>query len=254
MARQGRVRSETGIYHVLLRGVETLFDNETDYAQMYDILRKYAKEGQFRLISYALLKNRVHIVLNTLGADIGIALKPVCTSYARYYNRAHGVDGKLFYDRFKSEPVNSVEELRGVSAFINAAALRENAIRASLFEDGEKICEYISDGLNESEFKATKITAVFLEDYECLSHDAIDGIIYALTGVMPKDFAELSNTEQDEAFARLTEKRWMARTKLYEILEVRKPVSAKSVSRKSEDKKEEKPEEKQKNSLSVWLL
>ncbi len=248
MARQGRVQSEMGIYHVLLRGINSLFENEADYAAMCDIFDKYAKDGQFRLIGYALLKNRVHIILNTLGKDIGIALKPVCTSYARHYNRTHGVDGKLFYDRFKSEPINSKEELSKAEAFVNAAAIREDAVRASLSEIESGICDYRADGLTEEEFKDTKITSVFLEDYECLSEQDIEDIIYALAGIMPEEFAGLTKAAQQEIFLKLTEKRWLAKTKLNEILGVKKSPKP------MEKNKEEKSVEKPKSGLSVWLL
>ena len=218
MARQGRTRSETGIYHVLLRGVDMLFGNNADYDQMYNILKKYVYEEQFKLIGYAFLKNRVHLIVNTMGTDIGKTLKPVCTSYARYFNRVHNIEGKLFYDRFKSEPIDMPGMLPKAIAFINAAALRENAVRASIIEDGEQICDYASGDLTEAEFKEHNISEVFLEDYECLSREDINDIIYSLSGVMPEDFQDLSKQKQAEMMLRLTQKRWLAKTRLYKIL------------------------------------
>ena len=46
-------------------------------------------------------------------------MKPICTSYARYFNRVHDLQGKLFYDRYKSEPINDDTALDGLKAFLN---------------------------------------------------------------------------------------------------------------------------------------
>ena len=40
-----------------------------------------------------------------------MTMKPVTTSYARYFNRTHEREGKLFADRFKSEPLETDEEI-----------------------------------------------------------------------------------------------------------------------------------------------
>lgn len=40
-----------------------------------------------------------------------MTMKPVTTSYARYFNRTHNREGKLFAGRFKSEPLETEEEI-----------------------------------------------------------------------------------------------------------------------------------------------
>ena len=40
-----------------------------------------------------------------------MTMKPVTTSYARYFNRTHNREGKLFAGRFKSEPLETDEEI-----------------------------------------------------------------------------------------------------------------------------------------------
>ena len=40
-----------------------------------------------------------------------MTMKPVTTSYARYFNRVHNRQGKLFSGRFISEPLETEEEI-----------------------------------------------------------------------------------------------------------------------------------------------
>lgn len=237
MARQKRTVSETGRYHVLLRGMNNLFADEADYAAFMDIIAKYSRDGGFRLLSYVLLENRVHLVVDTAGGDIGKALKPVCTSYARYFNRTHGENGKLFYDRFKSEPLNSDGELKNAVAFVNfTAAMHDNVYFSAKSMD----CDISNTSLTETDFVSSEIGEMFMEDYDCLSEKELGRYIFELCGVMPKDFKYLEAQRQKEAIEKLCRKRWISKQKLHRLLGVSKNVH--------NDKTESK------NDLSVWLL
>lgn len=256
MARTGRIQSVTGIYHVLLRGVNLLFSEDGDYSEFTQILRRYSENNDIKIFAYTLLKNRVHLVIDA-GDNIGKALKPICTSYARYYNRTHGGSGKLFYDRFKSEPIDTDDDLKDVVAFVNQISQKSGSDYpyCSLSTEGQAI---IYPGkLTANERKSTKITSMFIEDFDCLSQKEINQYIFDLCQIMPKDFKNLSKQELDEAIDKLTKKRWIARTKLFEILGIKKATDPKPKTVKKETPKPEpKPEPKQESrrELSVWLL
>jgi len=256
MARTGRVESRMGIYHVLLRGMNELFLADNDFNEFTAILKKYASLGALKVYSYTLLKNRVHLVVGVSGS-IGLALKPLCTSYARYFNRTYQREGKLFYDRLKSEPINSEGELKNVVCFVNSisASLGENYAYSSISDGGREIC--VPGILSRRELLDTTVSEMFVEDYDCLSKKEIGQYIYALCGVMPSAFNKLSAQEQKEALAKLTEKRWIAKNKLYDILEINRPREA-SPQPKPQPKPQaepvKKPEPEKDRGLSVWLL
>lgn len=244
MARSGRVKSEMGIYHVLLRGMNVLFPEEADFDEFKNLLKKYVREGNIKIFSYTLLKNRIHLIVDA-GEDVGHALKPLCTSYARYFNRTYSREGKIFYDRLKSEPINSQAELKSAVAFVNEAGARmgEDYPHCSRMA-GDNICT--RERLTEAERMSTDITEMYMEDYDCLSQRELDRYIISLCGTSSADFKKLSPEEQQAAIERLTEKRWIARTKLYTILGIKKPR------KKAETDTAEPAGRKQE--LSVWLL
>ncbi len=246
MARSGRVLSEIGIYHVLLRGTNILFPEEADFIEFQELLKKYTNSGSMKIFSYTLLKNRVHLIVQA-GDSVGRTLKPLCTSYARYVNRTYSREGKLFYDRLKSEPINSTDELKNAVAFVNylGASAGEGYPHCSLSGEGGNICT--NDGLSAKERKSIDVKEMFIEDYDCLSSAELDGYIASLSGVLPRDFKNLSTEAQQEALAKLTQKKWIAKTKLYGILGIKKERP------KAKAEKAPKPVEK-KEELSVWLL
>lgn len=261
MARKGRVQSTTGIYHILLRGVNLLFSQSGDYDEFTAILKRYSDAGDVSIYSYSLLNNRIHLVISA-SDDIGKALKPICTSYARYFNRTHGGSGKLFYDRFKSEPIDSDTDLCGVVSFVNSISARigDDYPYCSLSSDGTEICSR-SGKLTKAQLLSTKITDMYIEDYDCLTQKEINQYIFDLCGIMPKDFKNLSPAELTIALATLTKKRWIAKTKLYSILGIKKaqpqkPTAPKTAvpKQKPAPKQEEQKQPEPKRELSVWLL
>jgi len=248
VARTGRLESKIGVYHILLRGMNELFVQDRDYYEFVDILRKYSSSGTFRVYSYTLLNNRVHLVVSVSGS-VGTALKPLCTSYARYFNRTYQREGKLFYDRLKSEPIDSEANLRNVVCFVNAisANISPDYPYSSLSDMGREIC--VPGMLSRRELLDTNVSEMFIEDYDCVSNEDIGRYIFSLCGTLPEDFNTLSAKEQKEALLKLTEKRWIAKNKLYDILGINRPRTAAVSSEKSPQEDVKKDRE-----LSVWLL
>ena len=178
--------------------------------------------------------------------DVGKALKPICTSYARYFNRTYQREGKLFYDRLKSEPINSESELKNVVSFVNriSSSLGENYMYSSLSDDGREIC--VPGILSQRELLDTTVSEMFIEDYDCLSVEEIGQYVHALCGVSPDAFSSLSPQEQKDALAILTKKRWIAKNKLYDILDINRPRTSGEPIQKAQPEKDQ--------GLSVWLL
>lgn len=105
MAREKRRVSENGIYMVSLRGNELqLFKDSRDYDEFIGLLEKYF-DGENGILAYSLSEDTAEFVVKTQQSSITAAMKPLLTSYARYYNRTYMRTGKVFYDRYKSEPV-----------------------------------------------------------------------------------------------------------------------------------------------------
>jgi len=117
MARIPRATSLSGIYHVMLRGVnkQRIFENTEDYYAIFRILhfvqttdtdRKPVDAPNFFLYAYCIMDNHIHLLIQPNGHQLGEVMKRVMTTYAIYFNNTYERIGHLFQDRFKSEPVD----------------------------------------------------------------------------------------------------------------------------------------------------
>jgi len=116
MARKIREISGTGIYHVMLRGVnkQRIFENPSDYEAMYRILKfvqstdvnqHAVAENEYFLYAYCLMDNHLHLLIQPNHNELGQIVKRISTAYALYFNRKYERIGHLFQDRYKSETV-----------------------------------------------------------------------------------------------------------------------------------------------------
>ena len=136
MPRQARKRAESGIYHVMLRGIDRqmIFEDSEDCLYFIDILQQCREECGFKLYAYCLMGNHVHILLKVEEESIETIFKRIGGRYVYYYNVKYRRVGHLFQDRFKSEPVENDTYLLTVLRYIH-----QNPIKAKLCT---KIGEY----------------------------------------------------------------------------------------------------------------
>ena len=121
MPRAARRKSETGIYHVMLRGIgkQNIFEDDLDKKKFITILSECKEKSQFSLYAYCLMNNHVHLLLKTQGEPLEIIFKRIGSNYVYWYNTRYERVGHLFQDRFKSEPVEDELYLKTVIRYIH---------------------------------------------------------------------------------------------------------------------------------------
>ncbi len=107
MPRHPRKLAESGIYHVMLRGVnrDAIFLDDEDCARFLHSLGQAKEASGCSVLAYCLMSNHAHLVLRTGDEPIGAVVKRLGVRYAGWFNRKYGRVGHLFQDRFKSLPV-----------------------------------------------------------------------------------------------------------------------------------------------------
>lgn len=119
MARKARERAGTGIYHVMLRGInkQDIFFDEDDFEAMQWTLaeagvkrnamtRKVVETGLCAIYAYCILNNHVHILLREGTMNVSQVVQKITDRYVFIYNGKYERVGHLFQGRFRSEPVN----------------------------------------------------------------------------------------------------------------------------------------------------
>ena len=109
MPRTSRQKSKTGIYHVMMRGInrQNIFENDEDKIKFLDIISKCKELSGFRLLGYCLMSNHVHILLKEEEESIEKIFRRIGARYVYWYNEKYNRSGHLFQDRFKSEVVEN---------------------------------------------------------------------------------------------------------------------------------------------------
>ena len=109
MPRIARIKSNSNIYHVMIRGInrQNIFEEDDDRICFMKIL-DYCKEiSGFKLYAFALMSNHIHLLIEPAGEALDTVLSRIETRYALWFNRKYQRTGYLFQNRFRSEAVES---------------------------------------------------------------------------------------------------------------------------------------------------
>ena len=111
MPRKARRKSESGIYHIILRGInkQIIFGDEEDHDRFLKTIKKYKIVCGYKVYAYCLMSNHVHLLIRVGQEDLDLIIKRIAGSYVYWYNWKYSRTGHLFQDRFRSEPVDSDE-------------------------------------------------------------------------------------------------------------------------------------------------
>jgi len=130
MPRTRRLKSETGIYHVVLRGInkQTIFEDEEDHEMFLQTLDQYKQMSGYKLLAYCLMGNHVHLLMKTEDESLGQCFKRIGASYVYWYNMKYYRVGHLFQDRYKSEAVETDDYFKVVIRYIHRNPLKAGMV------------------------------------------------------------------------------------------------------------------------------
>ena len=134
MPRQARKKSETGIYHIMLRGInrQRIFEEKEDKDRFIQVISENKTKSEFKIFAYCLMSNHIHLLIQEVEEPIEQIMKRIATKYVYWYNLKYQRVGHLFQDRFKSEPIETDEYLFTVLRYIH-----QNPIKAGICKRNE---------------------------------------------------------------------------------------------------------------------
>lgn len=127
MARKAREKSESGLYHIVLKGNNRLlFVEDDDYRCFLSLLTRLAERDCAEVYAYCLFSETAHLVCKEGLRPLGEWVKALVSAYAVRCNQKYDRVGKLFYDRFLSEPLESDSDLCDAVRFVHRLPLAYN--------------------------------------------------------------------------------------------------------------------------------
>ena len=88
MPRISREKSRSGIYHIMLRGInrQTIFEDAKDNGRFLDTLKEYRDVSGYKLYAYCLMGNHAHLLLKEEQEDLSTIMRRIGASYVYWYN------------------------------------------------------------------------------------------------------------------------------------------------------------------------
>lgn len=147
MARQVRKRSSTGIYHVMIRGINyhTIFEEEEDFKRYLKTLKDYEEKLNYTIYAYCLMDNHVHLLIKEGSEELGKIFQTTGASFVYWYNLKYGRRGYLFQGRYKSEAVESDKYFLSVIRYIHQNPSKAGIIKNIEDYEWSSYREYIGE-------------------------------------------------------------------------------------------------------------
>ena len=129
MPRTARKKSNSGIYHIMLRGInrQTIFEDDEDRIKFVDTIRHYKQKCGFNIYAYCLMDNHVHLIIKENEEPLENVMKRIGVSYVYWYNWKYKRSGHLFQDRYKSQVIEDDSYLLSVIRYVH-----QNPIKATI--------------------------------------------------------------------------------------------------------------------------
>lgn len=169
MPRRARLKSQSNIYHIMLRGInrQQIFFDKEDYHAFESILRHYKSICDYRLYAYCIMGNHIHLLIQTGEIPLEKIFKHIGSTFVYWYNCKYERVGHLFQDRYRSEVVLTDKSYLTVLRYI----LR-NPVKAGLCSlpadypySSSREYVFMKEGITDTDFTFQLIGAEQLRKY-----------------------------------------------------------------------------------------
>lgn len=132
MPRTARKKSESGIYHIIMRGInrQCIFEVEADYGKFIGTIQHYKEISGYKVYAYCLMGNHIHLLLQIGKEPLEQVMRRICGRYVYWYNAKYERIGNLFQGRFKSEPVEDDTYFLTVIRYIHQNPIKAGLVRS----------------------------------------------------------------------------------------------------------------------------
>lgn len=120
--------------HVTARGNHRndIFRDEEDFQYYLTVIEEalqYYAHFNYRIVSYCLMDNHVHLMIKTDTKPLWYLISRVHSIYTRYFNKKYNYIGHLFQDRYFSDIIEDDKQMLETSRYIHL-----NPVRAKMVE------------------------------------------------------------------------------------------------------------------------
>ena len=240
MPRVARIKSNYGVYHIIMRGInrQTIFEDEEDYAKFIQTMQKYKEMCEYKIYAYCLMGNHMHLLLKEGKEPLETVMRRICGSYVFWYNKKYKRIGYLFQDRYKSEPVENDVHFLTVLRYIFHNPLKAGVVTDILNYKWTNYLDYLegiidgniegdiegnNEGNNEGNLDGNieeNIEGISLEGNTQNEIDFVLNIFHLDRQKAIKSFIEHINKKSDDKCLDITDKQRLTDDEARELIKV----------------------------------
>ncbi|MEG1500041.1 MAG: transposase [Clostridia bacterium] len=176
MPRVARKKSESGYYHIILRGInkQNIFYDDEDRKVLLNRIKLFKEKVGFKVVAFCLMTNHVHLLIKEERVPVGTIIGRILSSYVYWYNSKYERVGHLFQERFRSEAIEKDDYLLCCVRYI-----LQNPVKA-------KLCDSVW------EYKWSSANLILKEGKSFVDDQLIKGMLQDQT----KQFIEQENEDK----------------------------------------------------------
>ena len=146
MPRLARLKSQTGIYHCIIRGIDKqdIFLEDPDRKKFIKELVQTKEKYEYQLYAYCLMDNHVHLMIKETKESINKIMQSLMVRYSAYFNKKYERVGHLFQNRYLSKPVENEKYALTLQRYIHQNPPNMKHFKWSSYNEyvyGEKIID-----------------------------------------------------------------------------------------------------------------
>ncbi len=186
MPRHQRLRSESKIYHIMVRGNERkrIYLDEEDKNRYVETLARITghslraekearrgcpafyseREKTSYIYAYCLMDNHAHLLINEGNDEISRIMKRIGTSYVNYFNKKYERVGHLFQDRFRSEAIGDGNYLLSAARYIHNNPVKAGIVRKASDYPWSSYNQYIEERTAQNFIEKSMILDILSPD------------------------------------------------------------------------------------------
>jgi REP element-mobilizing transposase RayT len=166
MARKPRIEFEGALYHVITRGNQRqqIFKHTEDYKKYLKILGDYKIRYDFFLYAYVLMRNHVHLLMETKAFPLSKILQGVNQSYTMYFNRRYATVGHLFQGRYKAMLCDKDSYLLSLIKYIHMNPVRTGRAKSPEEYPWSSHGSYVGQATGRGIVDSELVLGIFSED------------------------------------------------------------------------------------------
>ena len=133
MPRKHREDFAGAVHHIFALGVDgrPIFVDDLDRRSYLEQLAEEIARREWRCLSYCLMRNHVHLLLETPQANLSVGMQRLHGTYAQRFNRRHDRRGHLWAGRFGSKRIEDDAQMWMTVGYIARNPIEAKIVRAA---------------------------------------------------------------------------------------------------------------------------